>query len=354
MQVRDHSPSPPNRPRAAKTQSMTLLPSQNSHGSPHGSPTIMAQGRRSPPLSHGQRQRGLPTPPHPAMQSLPDSSPEPQPPSSNNNNNNGPTTHVPRPVSYNPPRFLDPYHQYSSFEMTEELLADIARADHEQSQSLSTFPVAAYATRGDTQQQREAILERARKAGGLKDRQQHEQQAIRHSPTISHTPERSGTPASHHSPLASPSERPSYPVPPRNMNATSKTHTPPMQAFQTRSPDKSLPLQEEPEDDVSVHKPEDGKWQQAKKSPDPTPGSGRSSRSGTRDEDETLYGGSEPPRGSDEGSGTPRSPSASLPRVERMNRHKHSRSRASMVDSMGLGGIDTNLLQQAQSQYEIL
>ena len=242
----------------------------------------------------------------------------------------------------------------------------------------------------------------------------------------SHTPERRPSP-SYHAPLGSPNENtatypqykrenyPRIPTPPhlrRSSNAqvpdassairatppaTAKlsTHTPPLQVFKTRSPDRSLPVQEETEDYVEPN-PQGGSrdrdaWQsggdhvhddQETHDDDlgrlgsPTPSSdlhpeGHASRFDSRgvldnrtehreDDDETLIEQSpsrshDSTRESEEDSFTPRSPSTTLPdetqdRPYTQNTGKrHSvrvKSRAGVTDQLGMRGFETAVYEQ--------
>ncbi|KAJ7032831.1 hypothetical protein C8F04DRAFT_1357350 [Mycena alexandri] len=102
MHLQDRDPSPTH-----KTLSMPIVPSVTQ---------ILGPGMRSPPNS-----RPLPSPPHPEPER------EVTPP------------HHPRPINHvAPPQFLTKFDE--NWQMTDELLADIERADLQQAQSNSHYP----------------------------------------------------------------------------------------------------------------------------------------------------------------------------------------------------------------------
>ena len=236
------------------------------------------------------------------------------------------------------------------------------------------------------------------------------------------TPERRSSP-SYHSPLGSPGEhtasnytqykRETYPPHPRiptppltrrpsnapnhdPSNATKRStppatsllssQTPPQQAIKTRSPDRSLPVQEEPEEDVALTAKngirDREKWkgnehlhldEMSERMSSPTPSSdlhpeghtsrfdtygGRESRAGHReDDDETLIEQATSDRRSHDGSRdseeeghTPRSPSVTLPHDGQGRfyaqdasgrQHVRVRNRTGATDQMGMRGIET-------------
>jgi hypothetical protein len=241
----------------------------------------------------------------------------------------------PRPINrIPPPQFLTSFRPMDeNWTMTDELMAEIERADMQQvaagtagvayaggagSSGISFARVESGSPSKDQGLERNRVERTSPKdvdanqgSGGSSGRRQgradrdREQALARESPknrdrqahpqttspafTQPQTPERRASP-SYHTPLGSPGEntatytqykRESYPphtripTPPllrRSSNAqvadlsaaTARTtppvaikhaiHTPPLQAIKTRSPDRSLPVQEEPEEDVAVSK----------------------------------------------------------------------------------------------------
>ncbi|KAE9383551.1 hypothetical protein BT96DRAFT_1009036 [Gymnopus androsaceus JB14] len=103
----------------------------------------------------------------------------------------------------------------------------------------------------------------------------------------------------------------------RSPNLLLSTQTPPLRPISARTPEKSLPLQEEPEEVVAMPRHEH-------LSPTPSlPQDGRNTRAALRPEDEeTLYEKSDKQDSSNDGSGTPRSPSAGLPADNAQNRFR--------------------------------
>ncbi|KAF8921542.1 hypothetical protein CPB85DRAFT_1428522 [Mucidula mucida] len=335
---RENSPSPSFRPRAAKTQSMPLMPSavQIFASAQQGSPTATnGPGTRRSPQAQPQVQRLLPTPPHP---SPPDErrsmSPSPL--------HAGGVTHYPRPINRVPPQqFLQKFQDGVDWqmEMTEELLADIERADQQQQGVNFAQPVSSYPLGY---------------SNGTSDMPAIQDPNAKFTSNVK-TPERRASP-SYHTPLGTPGEtaaqapgyiqyRDQYDSPPAVKRApiSLATQTPPLQAIHTRSPDKSLPVQEEPEEDRDTS---------------PTPSSdlhpegnssrydGRSSRAGHRDdEDDTLIEQSEK-RSSEEGSYTPRSPTAALPDIPYQNK----RSRNAASDQLNLRGLNSAFFDAPQPQ----
>lgn len=396
---------------------------------PQPSPTTSAP-RRSPQLQAGQVQRGLPTPPHPTVPILPEQLPEPRihSPSPLQHAHSQPNvnTHYPRPMRM-PPHFLTNFQGMDqNWEMTDELLADIARADQQQSHghtySPSSYPTAAHPPRNTDSPPKDPGVERVRATGksspkDIDNRRQRDQQMARESPKNrdrqttspitsslaqmqSQTPERRNSPA-YHTPLGSPGElpqnyshsppimrRPTIPSSAESRPSLSlSSQTPPSQATNPRSPDRSLPVQEEPEDDnVALrngsHDDERENWNGDHTHRDhghvsPTPSSdlnpeghgtrydsvrsqsGRNSRAGHREEDDdTLIDQNSDKHGDDSNSGgfTPRSPTANLPDIptERYNHTASTRGRArtGATDQLGLRGFDPAVFDQTAATHD--
>ena len=308
LQARDGSPSPclRDRPRSLKTQSMPMVPSmaalaaqQGSQTQQQCSPTVptSSSNRRSSPVGPVTGTRLLPTPPEPnppSFQDIPERrmSPSfpPQQPLSQSNVN----SHYARPVPRAPTGpFLAKFQNIEeNWQMTAELLADIERADKQQAQYQSVQSHSYPSARGESPSPRGLNVERVR---GLTDRSSpnnpdsqrrpREQAVVRESPKTrdrqpasplvasfaqaqirSLTPEGPMSPAQH-SPLvlSSESHSASYlasynarelpPAPRRNsevrLNPSMASQTPPLQAIATRTPDRSLPVQEEAEDEIT-------------------------------------------------------------------------------------------------------
>ncbi|KAF8230448.1 hypothetical protein L208DRAFT_1400542 [Tricholoma matsutake] len=299
------SPAPRERPRTLKAQSMPIVPSaiqvfaagnQNTQPSQQSqqqpSPTSSINSRRSPPASM-QVQRLLPTPPQPNPMINRDESPDrdmspPLPPQ----HQSPPNPHYPRPINRAPPQFLTKY-QDINLQMN-DILAEIERTDYtdvQQSQahvsnnSASAYP--GYPRGQSNSPPRDPAVERVRATERSSPKevdagQQRRQQALRESPKVRDRQQNSPTAAPfaqapiqqsseqavstpYQNPLAPPGEhhsssgyapRESPPVARRTANATvadnrlpRPAQTPPLQAITARTPDRSLPVQEEPEDD---------------------------------------------------------------------------------------------------------
>ncbi|KAG7085575.1 hypothetical protein E1B28_003131 [Marasmius oreades] len=450
---RESSPSPfRERPRTIKAASMSLVPSvgqvlagQQPSLNLQSSPTSSNNSRRSPPYqSAGVVQRLLPTPPHPNPPNLPEQSLERRmsPPPNQHPANVSPL--YPRPITrVPPPQFLTKFDMEEPWQMTEELLADIERADMQQSQGQaaphSPHNFQSNFVKSDSPakdphvervRSRERSSPKANEGSQLGRRQSLREQSVRESPkarerlpaspkrsTFSpvqgQTPERQASPPFNNSGLPSPGEtlrHESSPVLRRlnglvndgRTNLSLATQTPPLQAINTRTPDRSLPVQEEPEDEhdnsSKDHNGEDDSY--AHKDPgsplpssdlNPDPGrydvsrthGGRNSRAGHRKDDHVSYEDAGK-RSTDDGGFTPRSNSVSLPdhvQVERgqiENRQQvnggsainhaanaatirlndsRRRSRNGLSDQMGLANLDTAFLQQPErhdqpSQYD--
>ncbi|KAJ7083120.1 hypothetical protein B0H15DRAFT_785231 [Mycena belliarum] len=382
--------------------------------------------QRSPPNS-----RLLPSPPHPPAAHEPEreiTPPHPQ---------NVPAVNYPRPINrVPPPQFLTKLDE--NWQMTDELMAEIERADLQQAQS------SAHPYHRDSPPKLDPAVERLRAAERVSpkdlDGQQPRRQPLRESsksrererqptsPTApsfvqaTRTPE-NGSP-SYHTPLQSPGDHEYSYNPyqnhdhssPSQVSLTRRTsnaapsdsrtvllgvgtqgQTPPLQAMSVnaRTPDRSLPVQEEQEDDVSgtlhsvVASSRDhyGDSRGPARSSSPTPSSdlnpeglarydanalshgGRDSRAGHREDDDedTLIDQDQEltvrPRGthpvSDEEEGyTPRSPQSGLPpdhalepdrfpRYASQNATIRARTRNGSTDQLGLHGFDPAIFAQA-------
>ncbi|KAK0492807.1 hypothetical protein EDD18DRAFT_1182787 [Armillaria luteobubalina] len=414
MPPREKSPSPSSfRTRTIKAQSVPSA-SQifvSSHQPAQPSPTAPTNSRRSPPNS--QVQRLLPTPPHPSPPETAEHRMSPQlsqPPHPQPNVN----THYPRPINRVPPQqFLSKFQNEENWQMTEELLAEIERADLQQSQNIAQPPNSYPMGYGQADSpSRDPAVERVRatEKSSPKDVDGRRQQALRESPKVRdrqpsspsaqiQAPELRQSPA-YHTPMGSPGEHPSAlqnyaqyqydasPIPKR-ISAPSgadgrpalslSTQTPPLQAIHTRSPDRSLPVQEEPEDELTHLQSNNGDTRDREiwagtevehHQTSPAPSSdlhpdgnssrydpnrsfdGRSSRAGHRDDDdETLI---EPDqRDEEDGQYTPRSPSSGLPADIAQDRYQQGqfakpgrgRSRNGVTDQLGLRGFDQALFE---------
>ncbi|KAG6840871.1 hypothetical protein C0991_003591 [Blastosporella zonata] len=350
------------------------------------SPPSSINSRRSPPP--GSVQRLLPTPPHPPMNNQ-DASPDGSPAL--------PTQHYPRPMHRNaPPQFIAKFQnlEQENWEVTEELLADIERADLQQSQAQAnpsnTYSTAYLQNQQPSSPPKDPAVERVRamersspKELDINQQQQRRQQAARESPKArdrqptsptvptfsqppSHSPERRASPFQ--SGLVSGEHPSSYiqytrepppairrvsnpapaPVDNRPAVASLATQTPPLQTIPIRTPDRSLPVQEELEDEPTKngtgtrptwHEVNDGQHVRHTGA-SPTPSSdlnpeagyadhlrdGRSSRTGHREENGSIqqqqdssnqqrYPEREREHAEDEDVNgyTPRSPTAELP-----------------------------------------
>lgn len=308
LQPRDASPSPSlrERPRALKTQSMPMVPSiaalaaqQGSQTQQQCSPTVPTSNnnRRSSPV--GQVTRLLPTPPQPnppSFQDIPERRMSPSFSPQQTITQSNVNSHYARPVPRAPTGpFLNKFQNIDeNWQMTAELLADIERADKQQAQYQSVQSHPYPSARGESPSPRGPNVERAR---GLTDRsspnnpdngqRRPREQAARESPKTRErqpasplvasfaqaqpqtlTPEGRMSPAQH-SPLVLSSEphsanylapyntRGSPPVLRRSGNSDIRpnpsmaSHTPPLQAIPARTPDRSLPVQEEAEDEIT-------------------------------------------------------------------------------------------------------
>lgn len=169
---REMSPSPTTqRPRTSKANSMPSVMQlfnanqQASQGQQQSSPT--SGNRRSPTLAVGQVHRGLPTPPHPPVQ-IPEQNQE------RRMNSPSPQTvnpHYPRPVRQLSSQFLASFQGVDdNLHMTDELLADIERADQQRNQGFA-YPVSSYPgayaspNKEDASSPKDPVVERVRNTG---------------------------------------------------------------------------------------------------------------------------------------------------------------------------------------------
>ncbi|KIK01082.1 hypothetical protein K443DRAFT_99269 [Laccaria amethystina LaAM-08-1] len=409
------------------------------------SPTVSTGPRRSSPPA-GQVSRLLPTPPHPNPPNILDSTPErritPPPPPQHSHSQPIINTHYPRPMPRTaPPQFL------TKFEMTDELLAEIERADQQQSQNQITPHAPAphpytsgYLPRSesppapkDPNVERIRAMERSSPNGpdNGQQRRTREPQATRESPKArdrqptspivasfaaqvqAHTPERRGSPL-----VPGPGEnlagytaqysrdsppvlrRPSNAVNPESRsNLSLASQTPPLQAI-ARTPDRSLPVQEEAEDEFRIPSkngpgPHES-WKNNEQSvsehnsrrppPSPTPSSdlhpegnsqrydinhmhgGRESRTGHRGEDGKPLLEKDQPQtaryvsrdsGEEEGGYTPRSPTAGLPDTPHDTFYHQQnmaprppvrvKTRNGSTDGLGMRSLDPSAFEQTPS-----
>ncbi|KAF8638470.1 hypothetical protein AX17_002181 [Amanita inopinata Kibby_2008] len=287
---------------SASNTTQTSLQSQQS------SPPMPSTVRRSP--GPGQTHRMLPTPPQPAPQLDPNqerrTSSPPMPP--HLHTQPGMTTHYPRPMhNNNTVRVLDKYQE--DWEVTDQLMEEIERADMQQLQQAQVPPhvmpqhMGPYPpsyTRDETvSPPKDPLVEKVRvtERASPKDidlssqrRQrdrERDQQAARESPknrdlrqtstsptsaafaaqNHAHTPENRGSPyhashgsqgdysqyVTHDSPAVGRRNTVSHQAQQQQQQQPSvASQTPPLQAISTRTPNRSLPVQEEAEDDVSM------------------------------------------------------------------------------------------------------
>jgi hypothetical protein len=440
------SPAHRDRPRTIKTQSMPIVPSamqvfaannQNTQPSQlnqqQPSPTLSINSRRSPPAGV-QVQRLLPTPPQPNPMINRDESSErdmspPLPPQHPN-----PNPHYPRPINRATPQFLTKY-QDINLQMN-DILAEIERTDYTDIQqpqapvpnnSASVYP--GYPRGQSNSPPRDPAVERVRATERSSPKevdagQQRRQQAPRESPkgrdrqpnsptTSSFTQvpvqqsSEQGVSPPYQSPHTSPGEhhassnyaqysRDSPPVIRRTTNAPvadarlpRPSQTPPLQAITTRTPDRSLPVQEEPEDDPGAPSKNGGDtrevWNDGDQShhehhlgPSPTPSSdlngeggydethgGRVSRAGHHDDTGPVMNHENSSQlrfsdGENEESFTPRSPVAGLPDHHRDDYYGgqniilksaqtvRGRGRNGSSDQLGLRSFDPAVFEQDQ------
>lgn len=456
------SPSPRERQRTVKAQSMPIVPSvmqvfnAANPRQPQQSPpsaNLSLQPRRSAtpsklpsqPSREDLQEHYAPTAPPP----LHSATMPPPPPHSHSQPNMhaiNPTMGYPRPINRIAPPFLASFHAMEeNWQMTDELMAEIERADY--AQTLSQQPAApgtsgvAYAggaqsgavyVREAPSPHKDTVLDRVRvnelpisRDGDSpqgparrpvrpndrdRDRESQPSDSIQarnrplpaspgNSPSYSPqghpqargpSPDRVSPP--YHTPQGSSGEsatagdyvslkRESYqsstgshvriPTPPTarksssasNVESTRATppaasklasQTPPLQAMKTRTPDKSLPVQEEPEDDVAASLKDTGHLQYDHGGNPP-----RDDDDDTLIETETGYMHNDNDRDGDSGSYTPRSPSVTLPesyptrhysypnnRLANLTKHHRNGS----TDQLGLRSVDAVVNAKSQAR----
>ncbi|KAH0839334.1 hypothetical protein J3R83DRAFT_16 [Lanmaoa asiatica] len=484
------SPSPRDRQRTVKAQSLPIVPSvmqvfnaanvppnqrQAQQSPPSANVSLQSKRSTTPPMTQSSNSVSkLPSPPNPP--SLPREDvqehytppvppihsvtqpnilqPPPQQPPLLTHSHSQPNIHpyvpmnptmgYPRPINRIAPPFLASFHAMEeNWQMTDELMAEIERADY--AQTLSQHPAApgtsgvAYAggaqsgavyVREAPSPHKESVLDRVRAGehsiirdgdspqgmGGPptrrparinereREREPQSSDSVQarnrplpaspgnspsyspqgHSQARGPSPDRVSPP--YHTPQGSSGEsgtageyvslkRESYqsstgshvriPTPPTVRKSSSVTNpentratppaasklasqTPPLQAMKTRTPDKSLPVQEEPEDDVAALKDSTGHLQYDHGGNPP-----RDDDDDTLIDTETGYmrPGSDNDRDGDSGSYTPRSPSVSLPEQyparHYANSHPNNRlasltkhHRNGSTDQLGLRSFD--------------
>ncbi|KAJ7886175.1 hypothetical protein B0H14DRAFT_2697929 [Mycena olivaceomarginata] len=372
IQAREMSPSPTHRPRSMKTVSMPIVPSVmqifGPGGGQHPSPTAVHHNlnalQRSPPNT-----RVLPSPPHQAPH---EPEREVTPP------------HHPRPINrVAPPQFLTKLDE--NWQMTDELMAEIERADFQQTHSNSQYPPIRAVERVSPKN-----LDGLQRRQSLRDSpksRERERQPI--SPTTSsfapapHTPD-GGSP--YQTPLQSPGDHEYSYNPYHNQDHGSPTQvpltrrptdsrpvllavgtqgqTPPLQAMAAnpRTPDRSLPDEAPGALDSGVTSSRDhyGDARGPDRSSSPTPSSDLNPEGATLYEASLLRFN---PRGArtapdEEGGFTPRSPQSGLPpdhamepdrypRYASQNATIRARTRNGTTDQLGLRGIDPAMFSQA-------
>ncbi|KAG6890667.1 hypothetical protein C0992_013339 [Termitomyces sp. T32_za158] len=406
--IRESSRSPAfNKPRPVKSHptsnvsaAMQILAASNA-----AQPSAQAQQQPSPPSSINSRrspppaqavQRLLPTPPRPPPANpteTPEGPSSPSVPSQNpHNQSNLPIPHYPRPIH----RVAVPQHNFDTgaWKVANEHLADIERADLQQSQvnSSNSYSASYLQNQQPNSPPKDHLVERFRAAERSSPKEpdtspQRRQQAARESPKVrerqqlsptvplfpkqppSQSPERRASPTPYQGGLVTndlssgfisytreppaalrrPTNAPLAPIPvdSRPLLASLATQTPPLQTINTRTPDRSLPVQEI-EDEPAKNGTGTGTgtrqtWQEindgqqhVRHTASPTPSSfdvapeskyidrdnnrnGRSSRNGHREESSSLPLQQESSAGQREhieeenGGFTPRSPTAELP-----------------------------------------
>ncbi|KAH0586860.1 hypothetical protein H2248_005704 [Termitomyces sp. 'cryptogamus'] len=299
--LRESSRSPSLRSRTMKTHSMpiapaamqifaasnTAQPSAQTQQQPN--PTSSINSRRSPPASV---QRLLPTPPHPPPVNTEDITPElpgspslpSQHPHNQPNQPNQPNPHYPRPIHRGAVPFISKFQnlEQDNWEVTEELLAEIERADLQQSQAQANqstnYSTAYLQNQQPNSPPKDPVVERLRATERSSPKEpdmnpQRRQQTARESPKQppSQSPERRVSPSPYQgglvpseqssgyiqytreppAALRRPTNAPPAPVPvdSRPLVASLATQTPPSQTITARTPDRSLPVQEELEDE---------------------------------------------------------------------------------------------------------
>ncbi|KAJ7196996.1 hypothetical protein GGX14DRAFT_671522 [Mycena pura] len=388
LQTREMSPSPTHKPRPMKTMSMPIVPTVMQifgNGGQQGSPTAthnLNALQRSPPNT-----RLLPSPP---QSSAHEPEREMTPPHPHN-----PNVNYPRPMAHLPlPDFL--HKLDGNWQMTEELMAEIERADLQQSQSNVHYSP----PRVDPAVERVRVGERSSPKN--LDGQHQRRQPLRESPkarqpispttsSIAQVPRASEAPAQNLGDGYNPYQNQDHGSP-SQVQSTRRTsapvllaigthgQTPPLQAMAVnpRTPDRSLPVQEEQEDEVPHDSHHYAEGRDPERSSSPTPSSdlnpegiaryeanilshgGRHSRAGHRqddDDDDTLLDPdldetmrARGTRTDDEGSHTPRSAQFSLSPDHAMepDRYRYAfsnatirvRTRNGSTDQLGLQNLD--------------
>ncbi|KAF7310854.1 hypothetical protein HMN09_00628500 [Mycena chlorophos] len=328
--IREMSPSPNHsKPRTLKATSMPQVPS------------VMAIfGSNSPPNT-----RQLPSPPEaqPTRQMTP-------PP------------HHPRPVTHQPlPEFLTKLDE--KWQMTEELMADIERADQ-----------AAHSQRdAEPSPKVDPAVERVRATERVSPKTVERRSTLRESPKarppISPTTTSFGAPrqSDEYMQYEHATARRAISADARTLLLAVGTHgqTPPLQAMSVnpRTPDRSLPVQEEQEDEVDASRHYDARRSQELLT-SPTPSSDLNpdgidasrSRAGHRRDD---YDQS-PRTHEEDAAHTPRSPSSTLPPDQPLDPEQYSRynnatirarTRNGSTDQLGLQSFDPAMFADRPPQY---
>ncbi|KAJ7618437.1 hypothetical protein FB45DRAFT_167666 [Roridomyces roridus] len=307
--------------------------------------------------------------------------------------------HHPRPIPrVPPPQFLTTLDE--NWQMTDELMAEIERADLQQAQSHSHL---------DSSPKVDPAVERIRASERVSPKTEGQRrQRQPNSPTAASFSQAPRTPddvsASYHTPLHSPNDsynpyqsqdhgspgqvtlaRRASNSAPVLLAVGTQGQTPPLQnlAVHSRTPDRSLPVQEEQEDEVPATGVAFGDSRGPPRSSSPTPSSdlnpegiglyeanllvhgGRDSRTGHREEDddtlidqdieETMRSRAVP---DEEGGYTPRSPTSGLPPDHPMEPDHHPRysaqnnatirprARNGSTDQLGMRALDPSLFTQ--------
>ncbi|KAF5363957.1 hypothetical protein D9756_001041 [Leucocoprinus leucothites] len=385
--LRERSRAMPTAPPAQAYVSPSVTQQLNQvHSQP--SPTSSSNSRPSPPTASVARHHATP----PQASSSPGELGVPPSISHFPQGHTGYGTHYPHTIGRSQIPPLTRYqHSDESYQITPELLEEIERADLEQSQTHSVSPAfTTYPRNGSTTPPRDHNIDRLRAVDRaspkeLDARRQREPVSARESPVSrqpqspptfaqaqpSHPDRGASDSPARSSPLGGGSSGDTYTAymardPPVHRRATvnalnseprtqysHSAHTPPLQAV-GRPPDRSLPVQEEPEDDPHLTVKDDP-WkglehlENRHRISSPTPSSdlypeGNLQRPNTHHPSSSQvdhYSDDE----EDEGAKTPRSPSVGLP-----DRHTQPMTggarvslrptgRTSSMDQLGLRGI---------------
>ena len=311
-------------------------------------------------------------------------------------------THYPRPMQHNTARVLEKYQ--GDWEVTDQLMEEIERADLQQSHPpplphMNSYPPPSSYSRDETvsppkdplekvrvteraspkdldlasqRRQREREQLTARESPKTRDRQQTSTSPSSGTFALSHTPENRGSP--YHTSHGSQGDYPQYiphdpPTLVRRNTVSSHqaevraqpvvSQSPPSTAPSTRAPDRSLPVQEEAEDDGDSWKNNDPLLDpQRTDSPSPDDLTPDESSGGTRyDTAHTLNGGPQARMNSKDNDiddhryvehDTPRSPTTNLPESmletfppPSTAAKSRPRPRSGATDQLGLRGLDT-------------